>query len=290
MGAVGEVEHGLRCTLGTNVSDTVLFDFSSDTLGDWVKRCELDSSPALLKNVTSFGVTLQCKNGDLVDGVERFDVVGRSKSGDSHHPVDVLALSDERLTDGKLVSGKSTSLVGTEDINTGKGLDSSELLDNGLLLGEVGGTDGESGGGDDWETDRDTDDKHDKSNGEESLGRLLWSSDTHVAEETTDPGDENPEDDEDKKSRSDGVHDSLEVTLVLGALNKHGGTTDERVLSGGETDGVALSTLATGGVVDDIAHELVNSEGFTGNGRLVGSNERDTLVGDTLVVLILLLF
>jgi len=285
----GKVEDGLWSTLGAFVAVTTESADGDNTLGDRVERSEFLSLPVVLEDVACLGVALEGKDGDLVNWVEGLDVVGRGESGDGHHPVDVLALGDERLTDGKLVSGKSTGLVGTEDINTGKGLNGGKLLNDSLLLGEVSSTDGEGGGGDDWETDWNTDNKHDKSNGEKGLGGLLWSGNAHVAEETTDPGDENPEDDEDEKSRSDGVHDSLEVTLVLGALNKHGGATDEGVLSGGEADSVGLSTLATGSVVDDIAHELVNSEGFSGDGRLVGSDERVTLFGDTLLTLLTIL-
>ena len=79
------------------------------------------------------------------------------------------------------------------------------------------------------------------------------------------------------------------MTLVLSTLDKGGSATDERVLGRGLADGVGLSALATGGVVDDIAHELVDSEGLAGDGRLVSGDDGVTLVGNTLTVILVLL-
>ena len=55
-------------------------------------------------------------------------------------------------------------------------------------------------------------------------------SDFQVVVETANPSDQNPEDDKDQQSRTDGVHDGLEMTLVFGSLNETSGASDERVL------------------------------------------------------------
>jgi len=278
--AVGQVKNSLGGTLGASVGVTTESADSSNTLGDGVEGGEFLGLPLVLEDLTGFGVALEGEDGNLVDGVERLDVVGRSESGDSHHPVDVLALGDERLTDGKLVSSESTGLVRAENINTSEGLNGGELLDDGLLLSKVGGTDSESGGGNDRKTDGDTDDQENQSVFEKGVLRPFRGSDVKVAEETTNPGHQDEEHDEDEKSGTNGVHDGLEMTLVLGASDESSSATDERVLGSADNDTVGLSALTTSGVVDDVAHVLVNSERFTGNGRLVGSDDGVTLVGN----------
>jgi len=275
-------QNSLRGTLCAFVAVTAKSANGNNTLGDRIERSEFLGLPVVLENIAGLGVTLESEDGDLVNGIEGLDVVRRSQSCDSHHPVDVLAFGDERLTNGKLVSGEGTGLVRTQNVDTCERLDGSQLLDNSLLLGEIGGTDGESGGGDDGKTDGDTDDKHDKSNGQKRLRRFFWGGNAHVAEETTDPGGENPEDDENQKRCTDRVHDGLEVTLILGSLDEHSGTTDEGVLGGSDDDGIGLATLATGSVVDGVTHELVDGERFSGDGRLISGNKRVALVGNTL--------
>lgn len=285
--ALGEVEDSLGCTLGAGETVAAESADGGDTLGHGVKRSEFLGLPVILQDVTSLGVALEGQDGDLVDGVERLDVVRRRESSASHHPVDILAFGDVRLTDGELVSSESTSLVRAEHIDTGKGLDSSKLLYDGLLLGEVGSTDSQGGGCDDRQTDGNTNNEQDQDVFEESVVRVFWSSELEVAEETTNPGSENPEHDENQESRTDAVHDGLEVTLILGALDEHSSATDERVLCGGSGNGVGLSTLATSGVVDNISHELVDGERLSSDGRLISGNDGVTLVSNALALVTL---
>jgi hypothetical protein len=120
LGAVGQSENGLGGTLGSNVANTVLLELGGDTLGDGVEGSVLDSLPAFLENVAGFGVTLEGENGDFVNGIERLDIVGRSESGNGHHPVDIDAFSGVWLTDGKLVGSQSTGLVRAENVDTSK--------------------------------------------------------------------------------------------------------------------------------------------------------------------------
>lgn len=288
---VGEVDNGLRGTLGADVLVTTHVADGGDTLGDGVEGSELLGPPAHVEDLTSLGVAADGQDGNLVDGVERLQVVGRSESGDSHHPVDVLALRDVGLTKRQLVGSEGTGLVRAENVDTSEGLDGSELLNDGLLLGEVGGTDSEGGGGDNGKTDGDTDDEHDQSVVQESdrlVGTLASDGDGNVTEETTNPGQEDEEHDQDEERCTDRVHNSLEVTLVLSALDERSSATDERVLSSGDDDTVGLSALATSGVVSDLAHVLVDSERFTGDGRLIASNEGNTLGDGVLLVELLL--
>lgn len=159
LGAVGEGEDSLGGTLGAGVADSAVGGDGGDALGNGVEGSELLGLPAVGDELLGLGVALEGEDGDLVDGVEGLDVVGRGQSGDGHHPVDVDTLHDEGLADGQLVGGEGTGLVGAEDVDTSEGLDGSELLNDGLLLGEVSGTDGESGGGDARQTDGHTDDE-----------------------------------------------------------------------------------------------------------------------------------
>ena len=289
--AVGKVDNGLGSTLGADVLVTTHVADGSNALGDGVEGSELLGPPAHVEDLTSLGVAADGQDGDLVDGVERLEVVGRGESGDSHHPVDVLALGDVGLTERQLVGGESTGLVRAENVNTSKRLDGGEFLNDSLLLGEVSGTDSEGGGGDNGETDGNTDDEHDQGVVEKSdrlVGTLPSDGDGDVTEETTNPGQEDEEHDQDKKRCTDGVHDSLEVTLVLSALDERSSATDERVLSSGDDDTVGLAALATSGVVSDLTHVLVDSERFTSDGRLIASNKGNTLGNGVLLIKLLL--
>lgn len=286
LGGVGKLENGLGGTLGADelvLAETAL---SSDTLGDGVEGGELVGDPALLKDLTGLGVALEGQDGDLVNGVEGLEVVGRSESGNGHHPVDILALNDVGVTDGELVGSESTGLVRAQNVDTSKGLDGSELLDNGLLLGEVGSADSQGGGGDDGQTDGNTNNEEHKGVVKQVLGAGLGN--LEVVEETANPGSENPEHDEDEQRGTNVVHDSLEVTLVLGALHEIGSLTDERVVGSSSDNGIGLSTLAACGVVGNITEVLVDGEGLTSDGGLIDGNEGGGAVGDQSALLLIL--
>jgi hypothetical protein len=68
-----------------------------------------------------------------------------------------------------------------------EGFDSSELLNDSLLLGEVSSTDGESGGGNDRKTDWDSDNQEDKSVVKKVDRAPHWGGNWQVMEETTNP-------------------------------------------------------------------------------------------------------
>jgi len=69
------------------------------------------------------------------------------------------------------------------------------------------------------------------------------------------------------------------VTLVLSTLNKSSGLSDERLFSRDSDKGISLAALAAGGVVEVIGHELVDSEGFTSNGRLIAGKDCVSVLG-----------
>jgi len=288
LGALRHVEDGLGGTLGTDVADTIAGTDGGDALGDGVEGSVLLGDPVARENLTGLGVAAQSKDGDLVDGVEVLDVVGRGDSGNGHHPVDINTLGDVGLTDGQLVGSESTGLVRAENVDTSEGLNGGELLDDSLLLGEVGSTDSEGGGGDNGQTDGDTDNEQNQGVVEQVVVGGLGGSNLQVTEETTNPGCEDPEHDENEKGGTDVVHDSLEVTLVLGALDESSGATNERLAGGSSDNSVGLAALATGGVVASVGHVLVDSERFTSDGGLVTSNERNTLVGLAVVILVVI--
>ncbi|KAI6876686.1 plasma membrane H+-ATPase Pma1 [Hortaea werneckii] len=271
LGALGKVENSLGSTLGASEAVATESADRSDTLGDRVERSELLGLPVVLEDVTGLGVTLE------------------GESGACHHPVDVLALSNVRLADGELVGSKSTGLVRAQDVDTSKRLNGGQLLDDSLLLSQVGSADSQSGGCHDRQTDWDTDDEQNQHVVKERVVRVLGGRNVQVTVETTDPCGDNEEHDQDQKRGTDVVHDSLEMTLVLSTLHKGSSATDERVLGGGKDDSVTFATLATSGVVEHVAHELVDSEGLASDGGLVSGNDGQTLVGNTLLIVLALL-
>ena len=63
------------------------------------------------------------------------------------------------------------------------------------------------------------------------LGSEFRSSNAQIAEEATDPSSNNPSNDKHQERCTNVIHDSLEVTLILGALDESCGTSDERSTS-----------------------------------------------------------
>lgn len=109
-------------------------------------------------------------------------------------------------------------------------------------------------------------------------------------EESTDPGNENPQDDNDKECRSDRVHDSFEMALVFGALNESSCAANERSSCISRDDTISFSAFAAGSVVAGVAHVFIDGERFTSDSGLITSNERYTMVIVTLVIIIASLF
>jgi hypothetical protein len=111
-------------------------------------------------------------------------------------------------------------------------------------------------------------------------------------EETADPGSENPANDQNQERRANGVHDSLEVTLIFSSRNERCSATDEGHLGGVGNNGICLSTLATSSVIDNISNILVNSERLSSHRRLINGQEsvaRTVLVAQLVIIVALVL-
>ena len=158
---------------------------------------------------------------------------------------------------------------GNEVETYSKRFNGGKLLHDGFLLCEISGTDSKSGRSNNGKTDWDTHDQENQGVMEEGVGALLWGRYSQVMEETTNPGSENPENDENQERCTDGVHDRLEMALILGSRDERGSATDEGHLGGVSDNSISLSTFAASGVVDDICDVLVDGERLSSHGRLI---------------------
>jgi len=139
-------------------------------------------------------------------------------------------------TYGELVLGEGSSLVTAQNVDSGKGLDGGEPSDDGLLLGEDGGTDGEGGGGHSGKGDGD---RGDSENGGQldDVGEIL------VAVVALNEDDEDEEDIDDKEGGADGVQDLTEVRRGASLAHELGGLSHEGAGTSGRHHGVASTTL-----------------------------------------------
>jgi hypothetical protein len=130
---------------------------SLDLLGDGIKGVEVENL-VLGQNALGTGVVLESLEESLVNGVNTLLLAGGGQTSSKHQVIRLNASNTERLSERELVLGQSTSLVRAENLDTGQRFNSGKLLDNGLLLGEVGSSDSHGGSDDSRKTDRDTDD------------------------------------------------------------------------------------------------------------------------------------
>jgi hypothetical protein len=130
---------------------------SLDLLGDRIKGVEVENL-VLGQNALGTGVVLESLEESLVNGVNTLLLAGGGQTSSKHQVIRLNASNTERLSERELVLGQSTSLVRAENLDTGQRFNSGKLLDNGLLLGEVGSSDSHGGSDDSRKTDRDTDD------------------------------------------------------------------------------------------------------------------------------------
>jgi hypothetical protein len=173
-----------------------------------------------------------------------------------------------------------------------EGFDGGELLHDRFLLGEISCSYGQGRGRNHRQTDGDTHDQEDKGVMEQAVGAALGGCDLEVVEETSNPGGEDPANDQDQKRRADGVHDGLEVTLIFGSRDERSSASDEGHLRGVCDNGVCLSSFAASRVVDYISHILVNSERFSSHGRLIDGEKSvagTVLLSDVVVFFALVL-
>lgn len=246
-------------------------DDGGDLLGDGIEGLEVKDL-VLGEDGLGTGVEAERLQERLVDGVDTLLLAGGGQTGSQHEIIGLDTLDGVGLSERELVLGQGTGLVGAEDFNTGKRFNGGELLDDGLLLGEVGGTDSHGGGDDSGQTDGDTDDG-------DTEGELEDVDDAVGAVERGNPDDEEGDDDQDQENRTDAVEDLGEMTGAgRGRVDKGSGTTDEGVVTGGGDDHEGLTTLDGGGSVAVVHLVLVDSKGFTGKSGLIDLEE--SLFGD----------
>jgi hypothetical protein len=137
-------------------------DNSLDLLRDGVEGVEVENL-VLGQNTLGAGVELESLEESLVNGINTLLLAGSSQTSSKHQVIGLNTGNTERLSERELVLGQSTSLVRAENLDTSKGLNGGKLLDDGLLLGEVGSTDSHGGSDDSGKTDGDTDDSDGKS-------------------------------------------------------------------------------------------------------------------------------
>jgi hypothetical protein len=256
---------------GTLDADNALalrgLDGNLDLLGDGVERLEVEDG-VLGENVLGKRVVAEGLEESLINGINTLLLAGRSETGSEHQVIGVDTLDAERLRERQLVLGESTSLVRAEDLDTSKGLNGRELLDDGLLLGEVGGTDSHGGSDDGGKTDGNTDNGDGKSETEDGDNAVR-------AVEAGDPDNEQGDDDQDQENRTNAVENLSEVTSTASRLGDEGsGTTDEGVVTSGGDDNEGLTTLDSRGLEAVVAIVLVNSERLASDSGLIDLEER----------------
>jgi hypothetical protein len=167
---------------------------SLNLLGDGIERVEIKDL-VLGQNTLGAGIELEGLEESLVDSIDTLLLAGSGQAGSKHKIIRLNSGNTERLSKRELVLGQSTGLVRAKDLDTGKGLNGGELLDDSLLLGEVGGTDSHGGGDDSGKTDGNTNDGDGKSEAEDinnSVGTV----------EGRNPDNEESGDDEHKQGRT----------------------------------------------------------------------------------------
>lgn len=237
-----------------------------DLLGDGIEGVEVEDL-VLGQDALGTGVVLEGLEESLVNGIDTLLLAGSSQAGSEHEVIGVNTLDGEGLGERELVLGQGTGLVGAENLDTSQGLNGRQLLDDGLLLSEVGGTDSHGGGDDGRETDGDTD------NGD-TQSELEDLDDVVGAVERGDPDDEEGDHDQDQENGTNAVKHLSEVTGATSRLgDQGGGATNEGVVTGGGDDDEALTTLDSGRGEAVVATVLVDSERLTSDGGLINLEE-----------------
>jgi hypothetical protein len=212
---------------------------SLNLLGDGIERVKIKDL-VLGQNTLGAGIELEGLEESLVDSIDTLLLAGSGQAGSKHKIIRLNSGNTERLSKRELVLGQSTGLVRAKDLDTGKGLNGGELLDDSLLLGEVGGTDSHGGGDDSGKTDGNTNDGDGKSEAEDinnSVGTV----------EGRNPDNEESGDDEHKQGRTNTVENLSKVTSSTSGLrNKGSSTTDEGVVTSSGNDNEGLTTLDSG--------------------------------------------
>lgn len=226
--------HTLGNTLETARRLLAVGDFGS--LIDGVEGLEIDEFD------TSAGLLGVVKHADnaSIDGVL---VLGTGSIGGEEHDIiggEGAVGLDELLVDGKLVGGEGTGLVGAEDGDTSQLLNSGNTGDDGLVLGELLSTDGESDGQDSGHGNGDTTNEQDED--------VVETTTVGVVEGGVEDDDfEKDEDtDGDQAERTDLGENLLQVTGGIVILTDEGSSaTEESVGTSGDNDTLSFTSLAS---------------------------------------------
>lgn len=241
-------------------------DNGLDLLGDGIEGVELNDLVLGEDRLGAWVVAESLEEG-LVNSIDTLLLAGGGQTGSQHEVIRLDTLDGEWLGERELVLGERTGLVRAENLDTSQRLNGGQLLDDGLLLGEVSSSDSHGGGDDSGETDGDTNDG-------DGQGELEDLDNAVGAVERRDPDDQVGQDNEDEQHRSDAVQDLSEMASTGGGLVDQGsGTTDESAVTSSGDDHKGLTTLDTGRRVTLVALVLVNSKGFTSDGRLIDLEE-----------------
>jgi hypothetical protein len=251
---------------GTLDTDNTLalwgLDNSLDLLGDGIEGVEIKDL-VLRQNTLGAGVELEGLEESLVDSINTLLLAGSGQAGSKHKIIRLNSGNTERLGKRELILGQSTGLVRAKNLDTSKGLNGGELLDDSLLLGEVGGTDSHGGGNDSGKTDRDTNDGDGKSEAED-IDNVVGTV------ERRNPDNEESGDDENQKGRANTVENLSKVTSSTSGLrNKGSSTTDEGVVTSSGNDNEGLTTLDSGRSVTVVTMVLVDGERLSSDSGLI---------------------
>lgn len=270
------LENEQRSTLDTGDALTLRgLDNSGDLLGDGVEGVESDDL-VLGENGLGARVVLERLEESLVDGVNTLLLARGGQASSKHEVLRVDTGNAVGLSQRELVLGQSTGLVRTENLDTSQRLNGGQLLDDSLLLGEVGGTDSHGSGDDSRETDGDTD------NGD-GEGEAENVNDGVGAVERGHPDNQEGEDDENQQNCADTVQHLSEVTgSRVGRVDESSGTTDEGVVTSGGDNGEGLTTLDGGRSEALVTLVLVDGKGLARDGGLI--NLEEGILGDNATV------
>src|SRR3954452_11588142 len=97
------------------------------------------------ENALRARIELERLQESLVDGIDTLLLAGGSQASSQHEILGINTSDSVRLSEGELVVGQSTGLIGAKNLNTSERLNGRQLLDDGLLLGEISGTDSHCG-------------------------------------------------------------------------------------------------------------------------------------------------
>jgi hypothetical protein len=261
------LENEKRGTLDTDDALALRgLDNGLNLLGDGVERLEVKDL-VLGEDALGTGVELERLEESLVDGIDTLLLAGSGQAGSKHQVIRLNTFDSEGLSKRELVLGQSTGLVRAENLDTSEGLDGGKLLDNSLLLGEVGSTDGHGGGNDGGKTDGDTD------NGD-GQGETEDIDNAVGAVEGRNPDNQESKDDENKQDRTNAVENLSEVTGATSRLgDKSSGATNEGVVTSSGDNDESLTTLDSGRSIAVVTLVLVDSQRLASDGRLINLNE-----------------